>query len=96
MELEPPFLLGAGAAFLPGAGVGSGTSDIRSRSRPKKWQLRNTGCLELYLVNYSMGGSIALYIVHYSMEFFQFLAASIVDPDLYWIRIQKLPGSVSV
>ena len=24
------------------AGVGSGTSDFRSRSRPKKWRLRNT------------------------------------------------------
>ena len=29
---------------LVGAGVGSGTSDFRSRSRPKKWRLRNTGC----------------------------------------------------
>ena len=49
MELEPP-----GAAFflvwsrsLPNlvgalAGVGSGTSDFRSRSRPEKWRLRNT------------------------------------------------------
>ena len=27
--------------FLPGAS--SGTSDVRSRSRPKKWWLRNTG-----------------------------------------------------
>ena len=26
-----------------GAGVGSGTQDFRSRSRPKKWRLRNTG-----------------------------------------------------
>ena len=49
MEPEPP-----GAAFfawsrsrpnLVGAvaGVGSGTSDFRSRSRPKKWRLSNTG-----------------------------------------------------
>ena len=29
--------------FLTGAGVGSGTLAIRSWSRPKKWQLRNTG-----------------------------------------------------
>ena len=41
-------MYGAGAAwsrlFLPGAGagVGSGTWVIRSRSRPKKWRLRNT------------------------------------------------------
>ena len=43
---------GAGAAFfgwsrsrtnLVGAGVGSGTSDFRSR--PKKWRLRNTAVL---------------------------------------------------
>ena len=38
-------VFGAGAAWsrpnLVGAGVGSGTSDFRSR--PKKWRLRNTG-----------------------------------------------------
>ena len=43
-------MYGAGAAFfawsrpnLVGAGVSSGTLDIRSLSRPKKWRLRNTG-----------------------------------------------------
>ena len=47
---------GAGAAFLAwsrpnlvGAGVGSGTSDFRSRSRQKKWRLRNTDCESSYL-----------------------------------------------
>ena len=39
-------VFGAGAAwsrlFLPGARVGSETSDFRSRSRPIKWRLRNT------------------------------------------------------
>ena len=43
-RLEPPFLPGAGANLVgAGASVWSGTSDFRSRSRPKKWRLRNTG-----------------------------------------------------
>ena len=37
------FLPGAGGRTnLVGAGVGSGTSDFPSRSRQKKWRLRNT------------------------------------------------------
>ena len=44
-------VIGAGAAWsqsrsgpnLVEAGVGSGTSDFRSRSRSKKWRVRNTG-----------------------------------------------------
>ena len=43
MEPEPPFF---GSSWsrpnLVGAGVGAGTSDFRSRSRQKKWRLRNT------------------------------------------------------
>ena len=44
MEPKPPFIPGAGGSpILVGARVGSGTSDFRNRSRPKKWLLRNTG-----------------------------------------------------
>ena len=32
---------------LVGAGVGSGISDFRSRSRPKRWRLRNTALNEV-------------------------------------------------
>ena len=38
-RLEPPFLAGAGTAFLPGACIDSGTSDVRSR--PKKQGCRS-------------------------------------------------------
>ena len=34
---------------MPGAGVGCGTSDVRSRSRPKKLRLRNTALKEVKL-----------------------------------------------
>ena len=40
MEPEPPFFAWS-RPNLVGAGVGSGTSDFRSRQ--KKWRLRNTG-----------------------------------------------------
>ena len=43
MEPEPPFFAwNRSRPNLVGAGVDSGTSDFRSRSRQKKWQLRNT------------------------------------------------------
>ena len=42
-RLEPPFFaLSRSRPNLVGAVVGPGTSDFRSRSRPKKWPLRNT------------------------------------------------------
>ena len=41
MEPEPPFFAWSRSrSNLVGAGVGTGTSDFRSR--PKKWRLRNT------------------------------------------------------
>ena len=41
-RLEPPFF--AWCRSRPNlVGAGSGTSDFQSRSRPKKWWLRNTG-----------------------------------------------------
>ena len=45
MEPGPPFFAWIRSRpNLVGAGVGFGTSDFWSRSRPKKWRLRNTGC----------------------------------------------------
>ena len=44
LEPEPTqFVRSRSRPNLFGAGVGSGTLDIRSRSRPKRWRLRNTG-----------------------------------------------------
>ena len=47
MEPEPPgatfFCLEPEPTHFVGTGVGSGTSDFRSQSSPKKWRLRNTG-----------------------------------------------------
>ena len=51
MELKPPFfVLSQSRPNLVVAGVGSGTSDYWSRSRPKKGRLRNT---ELFLTYFS-------------------------------------------
>ena len=47
MVAEPPG--GWSRPNLVGAGVGSGTSDFRSRSHSKKWRLRNTGRKKRYL-----------------------------------------------
>ena len=42
-EPGPPFFAwNRSQPYLVGAVVGSGNSDIRSRSSPKKWRLRNT------------------------------------------------------
>ena len=60
-KLEPPgaalFCLEAEPLFLPGARVGSGTSDVGSKSHPKKWQLGNTVIRSLNLLKQKKVGT---------------------------------------
>ena len=52
-RLEPPFFAWSRSRpSVVGAGVGSGTSDLRSWSRPKKWRLCNTDCM-VYSLKYT-------------------------------------------
>ena len=48
MKPEPPFFAWSQSRPNLVVAAGSGTSDFRSQSRPKKWRLRNTAIYEKY------------------------------------------------